>query len=134
MHRQTEVHSVIHYQLYPPSGTLTNSQALETVFAGVPKGDQALIRGEGVAVRWGTLDVLDLLFTPFPQFLPELGIESLLVGKRDTCPSSEILKKKGVHYRRTTLESAGILTLPFSSAAVGAVPAYKELIAPYGIS
>jgi hypothetical protein len=40
----------------------------------------------------GTLDVLDLLFTPFPQFLPELGIESLLVGERDTCPSSEILK------------------------------------------
>jgi hypothetical protein len=95
MHRQTEVHSVIHYQLYPPSSTLTNSQALETVFAGMPKGDQALIRGEGVAVRWGTLDVLDLLFTPFPQFLPELGIESLLVGKRDTCPSSEILKKMG---------------------------------------
>ena len=40
----------------------------------------------------GTLDVLDFLFTPFPQFLPELGIESLLVGERDTCPSSEILK------------------------------------------
>jgi hypothetical protein len=51
-----------------------------------------------------TLYVLDLLFTPFPQFLPELGIESLLVGKRDTCPSSEILKK-GVHYRRTKLEA-----------------------------
>ena len=44
----------------------------------------------------GTLDVLDLLFTPFPQFLPELGIESLLVGKRDTCPSSEILKRGSI--------------------------------------
>jgi hypothetical protein len=42
----------------------------------------------------GTLDVLDLLFTPFPQFLPELGIESLLVWKRDTCPSGEILKRR----------------------------------------
>lgn len=44
----------------------------------------------------GTLYVLDLLFTPFPQFLPELGIESLLVGKRDTCPSSEILKRGSI--------------------------------------
>ena len=50
----------------------------------------------------GTLDVLDLLFTPFPQFLPELGIESVLVGERDTCPSSKILKR-GVHYHRTKL-------------------------------
>ena len=80
----------------------------------------------------GTLDVLDLLFTPFPQFLPELGIESLLVGKHDTCPSSEILKGR-VHHRRAKLE-AGMLTLPFSSAAAGAVPAYKELIAPYDTS
>jgi hypothetical protein len=48
----------------------------------------------------GTLDVLDLLFTPFPQFLPELGIEGLLVGKRDTCPSSEILKTGSITRER----------------------------------
>jgi hypothetical protein len=77
-----------------------------------------------------TLDVLDLLFTPFPQFFHELGIESLLVGKRDTCPSSEILQRGTITGGRTKLET-GILTLPFSSAAAGAVPAYKELIAPY---
>jgi hypothetical protein len=40
----------------------------------------------------GTLNVLDLLFTPFPQFFPEIGIECSLVGKRDTCPSSNVLK------------------------------------------
>ena len=77
----------------------------------------------------GTLDVLDLLFKPFPQFLPEIGIESLLVGERDTCQNSEILKR-GVHHWRTKLE-AGILILPFSSATAGAGPAYKWLIALY---
>jgi len=42
--------------------------------------------------RMGILNVLDLLFTPFPQFLPELGIKRPRVGKRDTSPNSEILK------------------------------------------
>lgn len=44
------------------------------------------------------LNVLDLLFTPLPQFLPELGIEGLLVGKCDTCPSSEVLKRGFLRY------------------------------------
>jgi hypothetical protein len=80
-----------------------------------------------------TLDILNLLFTPFPQFLPQLGIEGLLVGKRDTCPSSKILKRGSITGARNY--EAGIqLTLPFSSAAAGAVPAYKELIAPYETS
>ena len=48
-----------------------------------------------------TLDVLDLLFTPFPQFFHELGIEGLLMGKRDTCPSSEILKRGTITGVRT---------------------------------
>lgn len=81
-----------------------------------------------------TLDVLDLLFTPFPQFLPQLGIEGLLVGKRDTCPSSEILKRGSITITGGRNCEAGILTLLFSSAAAGAVPAYKELIAPYETS
>jgi hypothetical protein len=75
----------------------------------------------------GTLDVLDLHFTPFPQFLSQLAIESVLVGKRDTCPSSEILKGGPLPWEENL--RVGIQhTLPFSSAA--AVPAYKELIAP----
>jgi hypothetical protein len=49
----------------------------------------------------GTLDVLDLLFTPFPQVLPEVGIKSLRVGKRDTCPSSKILKRGSIIDGRT---------------------------------
>lgn len=56
--------------------------------------------------------------------------------KRDACPGSEILKKKGYHARIIAtghghILGAGILTLPFSSLAAGAVPAYKEVIGPY---
>ena len=85
------------------------------------------------------LDVLDLFFTPFPQFLLELGIECLLVRRRDACPGSEILKKiKWIRVNELTnhrqiLEARIIPTLPFSSAAAGVVPAYKEVIAPYEV-
>jgi hypothetical protein len=43
-------------------------------------------------IRWGPLNVLDLLFTPIPQFLPEIGIECHLAGKRNTRPTCDILK------------------------------------------
>ena len=69
-------------------------------FAEVPKRRSGIDSGIS-SNRMGTLDVLDLLFTPIPQFLPKFGVESLLVGERDTCPSSEILKR--VIYRATKL-------------------------------
>ena len=44
------------------------------------------------AGQMGTLNVLDLVFTPFPQCLPKMRIKRFLVGKRLTRPNGEILK------------------------------------------
>ena len=69
--------------------------SLNASVGSISNGSVSWLDSEGRSSgQMGTLDVLDLLFTPFPQFLPELGIKSLLVGKRDTCPSSKILKKR----------------------------------------
>lgn len=56
--------------------------------------------------------------------------------KRDACPGSEILKKKFITRELLRTGHGNILgpgkpTLPFSSLAAGAVPAYKEVIGPY---
>ena len=97
----------------------------------MPKGDQALTQREEVRSD-GALDVLDLLFTPFPQFLPGFGIERLPVGKCDTCPSSKILEGGSITGGRNWKHEH--FTLPFSSPVAGAVPAYEELIEPYETS
>jgi hypothetical protein len=37
------------------------------------------------------LDVFNLLFTPIPHLLPQLGIKRLTIWKCDPCPGGEIL-------------------------------------------
>ena len=81
------------------------------------------------------LDILDLLFTPLPQFLLQLRVNCVLIRKRDPSPASEILFKRIGYYTEVgtwwAKMEVEIPTLPLSSPAAGAVPAYKELIAPY---
>jgi hypothetical protein len=78
------------------------------------------------------LNVLDLIFTPLPQLLLQLGIKCLFIWKCDPRPGGEILLKQGIQVGASwVFLEAGILTLPLSSPAAGAVPAYKEVIAPY---
>lgn len=63
---------------------------MAVTFDEAERGKESIRGADGS--QMGTLNVLDLLVTPFPLFLREFGIERPLVGKRNTCPSSDILK------------------------------------------
>lgn len=54
--------------------------------------EMVVLDGVPNAEGMGTLNVLDLVFTPFPQCFPKIRIKRFLVGKRLTCPYGEILK------------------------------------------
>ena len=59
------------------------------------------------AIRPGTkLDILDLLFTPLPQFLLQLRINCDPIRKRDPSPASEILLRER-HQSRYMVDKYG---------------------------